>query len=426
MAQETNFDCIVIGGGPTGLATAAAIANLGLAVAVAGAELEGGATSRAAAAPLRPQDLKTAALFPPSIAILRSLGAWEAVQPASAAMTAIRLVDDTGGLLRAPEVLFHARELGLQHLAYNVPNAALTAALADVAVRAGAVLHAGGRASAIRDEGDGCTVALADGSRLRSHFIVGSDGRQSPARAAAGIATKHWPYEQSALITTFSHSRSHGGISTELHGPAGPCTTVPLPDRVSSLVWVDRPGFIERQMAASPTEFVAALTARLGGLLGKVEATGSRRSFPMSGLLAERMAKGRIALVGEAGHALPPIGAQGLNLGLADVAVLVDAIARWKVQPKGTGPELELARYADFRDGDIRRRAGAVDLLNRTLESGSPALRLVRGAGLHILAALPGMRRMLMARGLEPPEPLPRLMQDGSHAPDGSGLTAAM
>ena len=395
-----GFECIVVGGGPTGLAAAAGIRRAGLTVALI--------DEPPAAADV--QSLKTAALFPPSVALLRGLGAWPRIASEAEPMTGLRLADDTGGLLRAPEVLFKATEIGLEALAHNVPNAAISRGLNEIAVAEGVVMPGAGRAISVSCGATGCTVTCADGRVLTSSFVVGSDGRASPTRAAAGIPTETWAYDQSALIAVFAHSRPHHGISTELHGPAGPCTTVPLAGRRSSLVWVDRPHRVAELMRLDDRAFSLALRERLAGLLGDVVASGARRWFPMAGLMAERMAKGRVALVGEAGHALPPIGAQGLNLGLADAAVLADAISKWVQDGRRQPIETVLAGYARRRDDDIRRRAGAVDVLNRSLEGGNPVARLVRGAGLHVLAALPGARKLLMSRGLEPPDPVPELM----------------
>lgn len=405
-STHTNYDAAVVGAGPTGLAVAVALAQAGLRVALA----DGRQAADAPAASLRVGDHRTAALFPPALDLLRNLGIPRALWQGCSRLDAIRLIDMTGGLLRAPEVVFHARELGLDRLALNVPNAALSAALDELARQSGVAFLLGGRACTIVETARECRVTLEDGSLLEAEIVVGADGRNSACRKAADICAKSWSYEQAALVTTFTHSRPHHGVSTEIHAPAGPCTTVPLPGNHSSLVWVERPALVDRLAQMTSGEFEGALQDRLAGLLGAVTVDGPRQTFPLSALVADTMARGRIALVGEAGHALPPIGAQGLNLGLADVAVLADVLAAWKTQPT-VAPMGMLQRYASLRAGDIARRTQAVDLLNRTLESGSTALHLLRGAGLHLLSGAPALRRLLMAQGLEPPHPLPALMR---------------
>ena len=407
MSDRSNFDCVVVGGGPAGLAAACALGKLGLSVALATQIADG---SGRADAPLA-VDTRTAALFPPAIALLDQLGAWKGLAPHCAPLRAIRLIDDTGSLLRAPEVLFSARDIGIDDLGYNVANAALNESLTAAARARDVTIPDDGRALAVEPGAERATVRLSRNRALTSHLVVAADGRASATREAAGIHIKSWSYDQAALACRFCHSRPHHGVSTELQGAAGPCTTVPLVGCASSLVWMHSPAEIDRMSALPPTAFLDALSERLGGLLGQLSDLGPRRSYPLSGLIAETMGRNRVALVGEAGHALPPIGAQGLNLGLVDAAVLADTVAAARAAGDDIGAAPALAAYDAARSADVRRRVGAVDLLNRSLNSGFGPLNLARGAGLHVLAAMPSLRRRLMLEGLYPPAPLPTLMQ---------------
>lgn len=414
-----RYDCIVVGGGPVGLTAAAALAHTGFTTALISAERladddHGSSfdTKSEAENTSRALDVRTAALFPPSIRLLISIGAWDGLKAACAPLRAIRLVDATGGLLRAPEVTFRAEEIGLPDFGFNVPQAPLARALAQAARRAGVDVVEGCRVASIMLGGAAASADLADGRRIEAAVVVGADGRTSPVREAAGITFQTWTYRQTALACSFEHTRPHHGISTEVHGPAGPCTTVPLPGLASSLVWMDRPEEVARLAAVSEHEFLDALFTRLGGMLGRLHEAGPRRTFPMSSLIAASMGRERVALAGEAGHALPPIGAQGLNLGLSDVAVLVDVLTEARSRTTDIGAATVLAAYDRARSSDVRRRIGAVDLLNRSVESGLVPLHLARGAGLHALAASATLRRALMSQGLFPPAPIPRLMRD--------------
>ncbi len=402
MPATLKMDCLVVGDGPAGLAAATAVAWSGTEVALAGL----GPSS-----PSQQADTRTAALFPPVIQLLRHLGAWDELAPASAPLRGIRIVDGTGRLLRAPEVVFRADDIEKADLGHNVPNAALTGALTAAARRAGVRFLDDGPVGGVDAATETATAQMAGGRAIEARLIVGADGRDSVCRQSAGIAVSRWTYEQAAIAVRFNHTRPHRGISTELHRPAGPCTTVPLPGNASSLVWVERPGEVERLMAATPEAFMAELAELLGGLLGDISALGVRRAFPLTGLKAETLARRRIALVGEAGHVLPPIGAQGLNLGMFDVAVLADGIARARTAGQDIGAPAVVEIYAQARSADMRVRQGAVDFLNRTLTSGMLPLDLARGAGLHLLAATPALRRRLMEQGLAPPAPLPALMR---------------
>lgn len=416
MAARSSFGCIVVGGGPSGLAAAAALACKGIDVAMAAAIDRNGAPSA---------ETRTAALFPSAIAMLQRLGAWDELAPHCAPLKAIRIVDATGRLLRAPEVLFKASDIGLGDLGFNVPNAALARSLGAAARALGVTMLADAEVLATHEDGSHRCVELSGGRSIRAPLVVAADGRGSMVRAAAGIATSGWTYDQAALATRFSHSRPHSGISTELHGAQGPCTTVPLADGVSSLVWMDRPDAIEALASAPAEDFLRHLGQRLDGLLGTLSDAGARRVFPLTGLMATVMGRARVALVGEAGHAMPPIGAQGLNLAFSDVAVLADLVAEQAGRGGDTGSAGILAQYDRARSADVRRRVTAVDLLNRSVRPSLWPLGLARGAGLHVLAAVPSLRQRLMREGLFPPPPVPMLMARFAEAGAAGGVATA-
>ena len=357
-------------------------------------------------------DRRTAALFSGSIELLRNLGAWEACAPHSAPLTAIRLVDDTGRLLKAPEVTFHAREVNLDAFGCNVPNDVLVDALmARLPAANGLTVRttAGGHLSKIGH--NTAEVTLAEGETLSAPLVAAADGRKSQAREAAGMTVKTWSYPQSALVTWFTHQREHDGVSTEFHRPTGPFTTVPMPGRASSLVWVEEPREAERLSALSQTEFRRAIEARLNGLLGTVGEIGPRAVFPLSGLTPDVFGRNRVALVGESGHVIPPIGAQGLNLGLRDAATLADCAAEGLANGGDPGAPACLERYSQLRAPDVHGRITTVDILNRSLLSPYLPVHLMRGFGLHLLNTLGPLRRRMVQEGVQPSVMVPRLMQ---------------
>lgn len=408
MSARVSFDVVICGTGATGLAAALALAATGLEVGLIGP-------------PPEPAETRTAALFAGSIELLRTLGVWDALAPQSAELRAIRLVDDTESLLRAPEVLFEAREAGLASFGSNVPNGPLVQALATGVARSARVRWVSEAPLAALDIGSERITAKCENNAVFTGLIaVGADGRGSRCRAAAGIATKTWDYPQAAIATTFTHARAHDGVSTEFHRASGPCTTVPMPGLASSLVWVERPAIAHRLAGMQQAEFRAALETRLHGLLGAVGEIGPRRAFPLSGLEAERLGHNRVALVGEAAHVIPPIGAQGLNLGLRDVAALAETLATARSRAADIGADDVLGAYHQARARDVASRTLGVDLLNRSLLSELLAAQLARGAGLHALKSVAPLRRWAMAAGMAPPGPLPRLMQPG-----GGGLVVA-
>ncbi len=400
MKNAVQTSVCVVGAGPAGLAAALCLSRVGLSVALVG--------------PRPPRsDNRTAALFTGSVQLLRNLGVWDGCCSAAAPLVSIRILDDMGALLRAPEVLFTAAEVGLEAFGYNVPNSALTDALHRQVAAAGDHITFIETAAAadLAIAPDKVEVRLADGATITARLVVGADGRNSLCRKAAGIAVRTWSYEQSALTCTFTHQRPHHGVSTEFHRPAGPLTVVPAPGRTSSLVWVERPAVARRLADMDEATFRGALETRLQGLLGPLGDIGPRGLFPLSGLTADQAGRNRVALVGEAAHVIPPIGAQGLNLGFRDAAVLADCVSD-QLQPGGDpGAPAALATFSRARRLDIATRAWSIDLLNRSLISGYLPVQLLRGAGLFALKTINPLRRRAIREGLAPSFLAPRLMQ---------------
>ncbi|MEZ5856393.1 MAG: FAD-dependent monooxygenase [Hyphomicrobiaceae bacterium] len=252
--------------------------------------------------------------------------------------------------------------------------------------------------------------------RRRDHhcrpLVVAADGAGSPCRTSAGIETETWSYPQAALTARFDHSRPHQAISNEWHRRAGPLTTVPLPGKASSLVWVDTPAETTRLHALRCSEeFARELEHRTSGALGHISKVTARRVFPLSGLTARTLAQNRTALVGESGHKGPPIGAQGLNLTLRDAAWLSDLVADALRDGRDVGASDVLHAYDTARRPDVMSRSVAVDLLNRSLFAGHLAADVGRVLGIGAIAAFPWLRRSAMTMGIGPTGPQPRLLR---------------
>jgi len=410
--MSKQFSAAVVGGGPAGLAAALALGKAGVETLLA-------------APPHRAQgqvpDNRTAALFAGSIELLKNCGAWAAIAPDSAPIRAIRIVDDTGGLLRTPEVLFTASEVGLDVFGWNVPNRALVAGLLEAASapESNVTAHPTRGIGGLEIGPAAATLTSEEGDRFTASIVVAADGRNSICRAAAGIATRTWRYEQAAIATTFRHTRPHRDISTEFHRSAGPLTTVPLPGLASSLVWVERPEEAKRLAALDEDAFRSELDQRLQGLLGSIGEIGPRAVFPLSGLTAEAFGRNRVALVGEAGHVIPPIGAQGLNLGLRDAAALADCVAEALAAGRDLGETATLEAYSAQRSPDVTSRIATIDVLNRSLISDLVPVHFARGLGLVALKTVGPLRRLAIREGLQPTRALPSLLQ-----PDGVSLLA--
>ena len=394
-----KIDVIVVGRGPAGLATAAVIARDGARVALVGPP------------PPAANDTRTAALFTGSMNLLQHIGARALLEPDITPLKGIRIVDDGPGPLHAPEVTFEAREIGLPDFGANVPQMPLVDALNRVAAGCAGISVIDAAVTGIDAAAGMARVKLDNGDAIAAPLVAAADGRNSFCRNAAGIAADAWDYPQVAITAQFEHSRDHRGLSTEFHRPSGPCTVVPMPGLRSSLVWVERPAAARRLGDMDDAGFARALEERLHGILGTIGDIGVRRQFPLGCLKARSLGQGRVALVGEAGHMLPPIGAQGLNLGFRDAAALADLISAARSAGEDIGGDGLLARYDTARRSDIELRTAAVDLFNRSLIAEFWPADLIRGAGMHAITAIGALKRRVMRAGFEPVGALPRLMR---------------
>jgi 2-octaprenyl-6-methoxyphenol hydroxylase len=398
MTRRPMMDAVVVGGGPTGLTAAIALAGAGV------------PTTLVAGRP-RPTDNRTTALLMGSVTALKTLGVWQRCRANAAPLQVMRIVDDTGRLLRAPEVRFEADEIGLEAFGYNIENRYLTAAMLALACEIAALEVIAEDAAKVAVGADAVTVTLESGDTVVARLAVGADGRRSACRAAAGIETERWSYPQAALTVTLRHSRPHDDISTEFHRPSGPFTLVPLPGQRSSLVFVTDPEETARLKAIPDAELGAAIEQRSHSILGKVEVGPERGIFPLAVERARTLGAHRVALVGEAGHVIPPIGAQGLNLGLRDAATIGELVAAAHRQGHDPGADELTSRYAQMRRADVTSRTLAVDLLNRSLLSDFLPLQGARGLGLTLLQHIGPLRRAAMREGVAPAASQPRLMR---------------
>ena len=398
MPAEQTVDVAVVGAGPAGLAAGLAMAEMGFKTAVIGPAAD-------------PRDGRSAALFQGSIALLKRLGAWTGIATAAEPLSAIRLIDDTGALFRAPEVTFRSSEIGHDAFGYNVPNSVLTAALERVASdRVTRVVTPA--VTCIDIQSGHVVLTAAAGRKVTARLVVASDGRGSQCRSAAGIAAKSWTYDQGAVVCGFAHSRPHNRISTEFHRRSGPLTVVPGPGNTSNLVWVETLQEARRIAELDDAAFVLELGRHIGGLVGTLSSVTARRMFPLSGQTAETLGQNRIALVGEAGHVMPPIGAQGLNLSLRDAATIADIARDAREAGQDIGGPAALAQYDRARRPDVTSRIWTVDLLNRSLLSSITPVHMLRGLGLFALSTFGPLRRSAMQAGIAPDGLAPSLMRD--------------
>jgi 2-octaprenyl-6-methoxyphenol hydroxylase len=396
--DHTTAEVVVVGGGPAGLTAAIALAGAGIETALV-------------AMPQAAADNRTTALLASSVTALDTLGAWERCANQAAPLKRMRLVDDTARLLRAPEVCFDASEIGLAAFGHNIENRHLLAALESRARDIPALTVIAAKAEDVTAGESDVSIGLSGGGRVTARLAIGADGRRSLCRMAAGIETECRTYPQTALTFNLAHARPHGDSSTEFHTESGPFTLVPLPRLRSSLVFVVKPADVPHLTALADAELAEEIERRAHSLLGRIDIEPGRGVFPLAVEIARRFGENRIVLIGEAAHVMPPIGAQGLNLGLRDAATIGELVVAARRDGGDIGSQELTARYEHVRRADVTSRSLAVDLLNRSLLSDFLPLQGVRGLGLYLLDRIGPLRRAIMREGVAPAASQPRLMR---------------
>lgn len=379
-----HTDVIVAGGGIAGLTAACAFAHDGRSVTL---------IDPAPGDP--PADRRTTAFLQPARDLLEEIGAWQGLGDHPTPLAEMRVVDLS---TRRPTVAdFRAAEVSDRPFGWNVVNARMRRALAERAEALGVerrrtqvsdVLPRTAEVRALDAEGEAHVAAL----------LVGADGRESTVRRALGIEASTRRTGQKALSFAVEHDVPHRAVSTELYRDGGPFVLVPLPEEDgrhrSAVVWMERGPEASRLHALPDDAFAAAVTERSGGVLGPLRPFGPRALFPLVTRVAARFAGPRTALMAEAAHAVPPIGAQGLNMSLADVALLRE------VSRDGLGEAGGLERYARERRRDVLARMAAVTALNAASMGSAAPVRMARALGIRALGVLAPARRELMRRGM--------------------------
>ncbi|AXC49958.1 UbiH/UbiF family hydroxylase [Paracoccus suum] len=391
---DLHTDILIAGGGPAGLIAALAFGADGhrvLCLDPAPPVTAEGADGA---------DLRSTAFLTPSLAVLRRSGLWERLAPHATPLQRMRIVD-AGGAAPAPRLTcdFDAADISAEPFGWNVNNWLIRReAMAAIEAMPNVSFRAGLAATGLQLRGDRARVALSDGSHVSAQLAIAADGRNSTLRQAAGIGVRTRRYGQKALAFAVTHEQPHENVSTEVHRAGGPFTLVPLPDRdgkpSSAVVWMERGPEALRLAALPPDAFAAATNERSAGVLGQLQVVTRVTVWPIISQIADRFTATRLALIAEAAHVVPPIGAQGLNLSLADLGELLD------LSRDAPGSAESLATYDRRRRAEGQLRLSGIDLLNRVSMADAQPLRDLRAAGLGLLHGVPAVRRLAMRAGL--------------------------
>ncbi len=393
--EREHFDIFISGGGPAGLIATCAFAAKGFSVLCVD-------PSRPITTNTDPHaDRRSTAFLQPARKTLENAYIWKRLDPHVEALQIMRLAD-AGGTQNEIRYIadFDAKEVSDLPFGWNLPNWLLRRELmAQMETLDTATFRQGvGTKRTLARNAQGL-VTLTDGSAITAQLIIAADGRNSPIREMAGIGVKTWRYGQKGMVFTVSHKKPHENVSTEIHRTGGPFTLVPLPDcdgsPQSAIVWMETGPETARLMDLSDTNFAREATTRSCGVVGPLTLTSQRAVWPIISQKADRLTSERTALIAEAAHVMPPIGAQGLNMSLTDIQTLVELSDEHEL-----GSEQMLTAYERARKTDVSIRLQGVDLLNRASLTADPKLRVLRLKGLQFLHGSITARKLAMRAGL--------------------------
>lgn len=408
-------DVFISGAGIPGLSLALLLAEQEISVTIA--------------EPMPPEPLKktkrngrTSALLEGSLNVIKATGVWDQVSDFTEALNTMRIVDKTLDKKETHEhsIDFEAEEIGKESFGRNVPNDVLRAALFEKAKKTrGIKILKKNALQSIETTETGVLATLNNDKQIRAQIIIGADGKNSVTRQCAGIDADQKPYGQSAMTFLITHTNPHNQTSVESHREGGPFTVVPLPDdkdgkHTSSVVWVEKTYDTDKLISQDQDEFEAALQTQTPAYLGSIKIKSKPEAWPLIYSQSKSLIGNKVALIAEAAHAIHPLGAQGLNLSLRDVAILAELL----VDAKRTGGDLGaphlLKQYERRRRFDISSRVFAVNNLNLFITRQSSLVHRIRRFGLKALDFVPVVKQEIMGHGLRGPQVKSRLLDGQS------------
>lgn len=409
--QKPQFEIVIVGGGLAGGLAALALAARGFSCAVIDAGDPGKMRSQGF-------DGRTTAISYASARVFKRLGLWDPIAPHAEAIRDILVTDGRAksrfdeGTISSFHLHFDSRELNDETpLGWIVENRILRNVLIDAIDQSQDIefIAPARRASTEFNAGSAITK-LQDGRAIESSLVLAADGRFSGLRAEAKIKTNQWRYPQSGIVATVAHERPHMGVAQEFFLPAGPFAILPMTENRSSLVWTEREDAVAAYMALDDDAFRTEIENRFGSYLGAIEPAGPRWSYPLAFTLAQSYIAPRLALIGDAAHAIHPIAGQGYNLGVKDIAALADVLVESRDVGLDIGSLTVLQNYQRWRRFDSASLALGTDLLNRLFSNNFAPLRIARDLGMGAVNAVPPLRKFFMRQAGADLGTLPSLM----------------
>ncbi|TAJ81735.1 UbiH/UbiF/VisC/COQ6 family ubiquinone biosynthesis hydroxylase [Reyranella sp.] len=414
--DKERFDLAIVGAGLNGSLLALAAGEAGLSTAL----IDRVALTTMSQAGF---DGRTTAIAYTSQRLFAALGLWDEVAAEAEPIRDIR-ISDAGHDGRASPLFLHfdhreAADEGTEAapMGWIVENRFLRAALLRrLATCPQVELIAPDEVTDSKRDLDKAELTLKSGRRIATRLIASAEGRFGSMREDAGIGARAWSYDQIAIVLVAKHERPHRGVAQEKFLPGGPFAILPMTDSStgehrSSIVWTERADLARRLLELDGPRFQAEFARRFGDHLGAVAPIGPRWWYPLGLVHAERYIDTRLVLVGDAAHGIHPIAGQGYNLGVRDIAALVEVLIDTKRLGLDVGGADALERYAQWRRADNFTMVAATDLLNRLFSNDITPLRLARDLGLAAVNRVPPLRRFFVRHAMGLVGDLPKLIR---------------
>ncbi|WP_259781775.1 UbiH/UbiF/VisC/COQ6 family ubiquinone biosynthesis hydroxylase [Aestuariispira ectoiniformans] len=404
--MQKRYDVLIAGGGLVGMTLGCALASAGLDVAVIDRE-------KAVTQLAGEYDGRASAISFGSAQVFKGIGLWSYLEKDASPIWDIRVAD--GHPLRGVSPLFlhyDHTDIGEEAFGYIIENRMTRVALHKLAETLPNLTLVAPHAVERLDRLPGYAEAVLDnGETIRAELAVACDGKFSPIRDAAGIKQTEWKYDQTAIVCTVAHERDHQGTAVELFLPGGPFAMLPMTEGRSNIVWSENKALVQDYLKLDDEAFLAELSTRFGDWLGEIKLVGPRFAYPLSLSMASTYIDDRLALAGDAGHAIHPIAGQGYNMGIRDVAALAEVLVDARRVGMDLGSRMTLENYEKWRRFDNVLLASVCDGLLRLFSNDIDALRTVRDLGLAAVDKLPPVKKFLMHHAMGVVGELPRLVR---------------
>ena len=401
MSKKISFDCIVIGGGLSGLTTTLALSKIGLSVAIID-------KTSLKMAKKNEGDQRTTAVSASGKKVFEALDVWDSLKKGAEPILDI-VVSEKG---KKGHLSFDHQTVGTEPMGHILNNIELKNSLiSSIRSQKNIQLFPFKSLNNFFPETGAVTIDLNDGSSYEAALLVAADGRNSDGRRIAKIKSTNIDYNQSSIVFTVGHEKPHRGTAYEQFTTGGPIASLPMRGNKSSVVWSEDTEVVGSLMQLDDKDFAAAASYRLNDCLGKMTIIGQRKVFPLKLNYADTIIANRFAMVGDAAHGLHPIAGQGFNLGLRDIANLTEEISNARRLGLDIGSFETLRSYQAARRFDNFSLVAATHGLNRLFTDNNKIVRFIRSSGLDAINTMNPIKNLFMRLAMGEVGSLPHLLK---------------